>query len=238
MLDLAHVRILVATLLLAGCAAIEPAATTFPAEKRLQAYNAAVVAAAVPPQGGTKTPLLQVEEGEVQVVSWNDPKFYPIGDQTLDRNVWVTIVPQVQNMCRALPNGGTTARMEELLGLAPGDGTGRQMIVMTTETRHLFRPCADPSLDQTTCPLSVPNARPIDYPEDHWNADLAFVLNQASTSYVQTGGYPFTRLGYTYDWNAASPDNVGPSEFLVRNGTKVAVTAQVPTGDYCAAPSG
>lgn len=224
-----------ALVLLAGCATLETPVTP----DRTRIYNAAVLAAAVPPAGGTGVDLLQVPQGRVQVVTWNAAKYYPIGPQPLKltRNVWVTVTPQLQNMCQALPNGGTTDRMEELLGLPPGSGTTRTMIVMAADRSDLFRACANPSLDQKRCPLDVPT-RPDGYPAQDWNADLAFVLNQASSSYVRTNGYPFTRLGYTYDWNAASPTHVGPSEFLVRTGAEVIVQQHQSVAEYCAAPAG
>lgn len=228
-------RILLPILLLAGCANPDRAE----APDRTSIYNAAVVAAAVPPAEGANVDLLQVPDGTVQVVSWNSAKYYPVGPDPLKmtRNVWVTVVPQLQEMCRSLPNGGTTARMEELLGLPPGSGATRTMIVMEASARDMFRPCADPSLNQWRCPLAVPD-RPEGYPAETWNADLAFVLNQASTTYIRTGGYPFTRLGYTYDWSADSPTNVGPSEFLVREGADVIVKQHVGVSEYCAAPAG
>lgn len=222
-------------LVLAGCASIESA----PPPNRTEIYNAAVIAAAVPPAEGASVELLQVPGGTVQVVSWSAARYYPLGPDplTLTRNVWVTVVPQLQEICRALPNGGTTARMEELLGLPPGSGNTRTMIVMEATASDMFRPCADPRLDQRRCTLSVP-ARPGGYPVETWAGDLAFTFYQASTSYVQTGGYPFMRLGYTYDWNADPPTHVGPSEFLVREGADVLVIKHIGVAEYCAGPAG
>jgi len=43
-------------------------------------------------------------------------------------------------------------------------------------------------------------------------------------SYQVPNGYPWTRLGYTYDWNPNSPE-VGLSEYIVRGGSTVTVAA-------------
>lgn len=228
-------KVILPILLLTGCAIQDKSEVA----DRTSIYNAAVIAAAVPPAEDASVDLLQVPDGTVQVVSWNAARYYPLGPDplTLTRNVWVTVVPQLQEICRALPNGGTTARMEELLGLPPRSGNTRTMIVMETAASDMFRPCADPRLDQRRCTLTVPE-RPAAYPADTWAGDLAFTFNQASTSYVQTGGYPFTRLGYTYDWNADSPTHVGPSEFLVREGADVLVKQHIGVAEYCATSAG
>ncbi len=222
-------------LVLAGCASIESAAPP----NRTEIYNAAVIAAAVPPAKGASVDLLQLTGDTVKVVSWNPARYYPISKDPLKlpQNVWVTAVPELATMCQALPGGGTTERMEELLGLPPGEGRDRTMIVMQANSSDMFRPCPDPSLDQQRCSLAVPD-RPEGYPAETWARDLAFTFNQSSTSYVQTGGYPFTRLGYTYDWNADSPNHVGPPEFLVREGASVIVEEHVTTSEYCAPPAG
>lgn len=46
--------------------------------------------------------------------------------------------------------------------------------------------------------------------------------NTWSASYKSEGGYPWTRLGYTYDWGS-SGDKYGLSEFLVREESQVTV---------------
>lgn len=37
------------------------------------------------------------------------------------------------------------------------------------------------------------------------------------------GGYPWTRLGYTYDWGSRSSNKYGLSEFVIMPGSKVEV---------------
>jgi hypothetical protein len=45
-------------------------------------------------------------------------------------------------------------------------------------------------------------------------------------------GYPWTRLGYTYDW-APGASGIGASEFVTRKEMPVIVKAKVPTVAYC-----
>ena len=69
-----------------------------------------------------------------------------------------------------------------------------------------------------------------------------YVLRQMADSFVVGGpagpGYPFTRLGYTYDWNPvnAQPNHYGASEFLVQANTAATVLTQQETDAYCAVP--
>ncbi|MBK8453511.1 MAG: hypothetical protein WAQ53_14365 [Thiofilum sp.] len=45
-------------------------------------------------------------------------------------------------------------------------------------------------------------------------------------------GYPWTRLGYTYDWG--KPNNpIGFSEFVIDKGAKVEVKSVTTTAKYC-----
>jgi hypothetical protein len=46
-------------------------------------------------------------------------------------------------------------------------------------------------------------------------------------------GYPWTRLGYTYDWHPDTPET-GLSEYVIPQGSTVEVHANVETREYCA----
>jgi hypothetical protein len=47
------------------------------------------------------------------------------------------------------------------------------------------------------------------------------------------GGYPWTRLGYTYNWNPEASIE-GTSEFVIPEGTSVEVCGVVPATEFCA----
>jgi hypothetical protein len=47
-------------------------------------------------------------------------------------------------------------------------------------------------------------------------------------------GYPWTRLGYTYNWRPGT-DKYGASEYVVRKGATVNVLDVIPYQQYCAA---
>jgi hypothetical protein len=51
------------------------------------------------------------------------------------------------------------------------------------------------------------------------------------TSYSNTG-YPWTRLGYTYDWGNPKSE-IGLSEFVIKNGAPIKIHSVVNADAYC-----
>jgi hypothetical protein len=47
-------------------------------------------------------------------------------------------------------------------------------------------------------------------------------------------GYPFTGMGYTYDWGASSSGYFGVNEFIVEQGTTLDEVSKVDLGEFCA----
>ncbi|HXO18393.1 MAG TPA: hypothetical protein VOA87_00560, partial [Thermoanaerobaculia bacterium] len=45
--------------------------------------------------------------------------------------------------------------------------------------------------------------------------------------------YPWTGLGYTWDWAADNRDHHGESEFVAPTGTQVTVESVTPIAEYC-----
>ena len=46
--------------------------------------------------------------------------------------------------------------------------------------------------------------------------------------------FPWTRLGYTYDWGE-SENHIGLSEFVVRKGADIEIDSVSTVNDYCQA---
>lgn len=200
-------------------------------------YLKAVEASAVPP-ADAPAQLWPIKGQTATVVSWAGPYYKP-GKTTLEfEALWVTPSPQVQEICQAFPTGEKQAHLEELLGLPPGGGKDRSFVVMTVSTEDMFRPCPDTRVDQATCPMELPKVPPPGVDPGLYQKDLDFLLNQMLTSYRQEGGYPFTRLGYTYNWSPEAETPVGASEYVIRKGSKVEVLKVIPNEAYCAAPTG
>ena len=212
------------------------------------AYQAAIADAAVASPSKI-APLLALPAGPtVSVVSWISDRKTPCAGQSppcemsIGKNpVWVTLAGEVQTQCRSWPlrSDALRRRLEQLLGLPMDPPLPYRMtkfMLLEVPREHLERPCL--GVDETdpvhpTCTLSA---------QPDTSLELrTFVGQQMVDSYVVDGpngpGYPYTRLGYTYDWSStANPKRYGASEFIIAPGTTVKVIAVVPTDDYCSTP--
>lgn len=171
----------------------------------------------------------------VQVTTWTDDAplpgartSLPEGDTlTLTGDVWVTLTPAVQQFCRDVAPTWRTRRLEQRLGLPPYAGYTR-FVTLWVRQADLFRPCPDPETTdrqcQTTPPQPVSRVRVAPEHTEWLEAQFA--------SSHQPGGYPFTGLGYTYDWGRPEQP-VGFSEFVVPDGATVRLKDRSSTAAYC-----
>jgi len=233
-----------AALGLSGCAAIAP--TGMPPGA---AYEAAIADAAVASPRKVSA-LMPLPDGDkVRVVSWVTQSRTPCkapdtscATTTPPDRIWVTLAGEVQARCRAwgLQGDALRQRIEQLLGLPldpPPQFRKAQFVTMEVARERLDRPCLgidESSPQRPVCTVGI---------QANTAADVRdYVLKQMADSFVVGGlggpGYPFTRLGYTYDWNQenAQPNHYGASEFLVQANTSATVITQQDTDAYCARP--
>jgi hypothetical protein len=150
---------------------------------------------------------------------------------TASDDVWVTAVPTLRRFCRSLDRTGEALdrRLAQRLGLPPDAGY-TQFVELWVRPADLVRPCPDPEVSDRECERSPP------IPSEHVRISAShreWFRTLRRTSYGPDG-YPFTGLGYTYDWNPAT-DEVGPSEFVLRSGKPATVKARRSTAAYCRA---
>jgi hypothetical protein len=134
----------------------------------------------------------------------------------------------------------TVKRIHQLLGINPKN-TYEALVEMWVDPNVLFRPSADPEttdheseipkisggswvFPSDSNPFLLPKASLIDLSKKYvakpgdtkWNNYMDWFVNRRNTIYqTSDGGWPWTQLGYTYDWaNRASC--VGLSEFVIR----------------------
>lgn len=144
------------------------------------------------------------------------------------RYTWVTVAPQVSNFCKGLglKDERLTARLEQLLGIPPGNGK-TNFVEFWVNPDDIFRPCADPEINDQECAPNFPRSKFLTISLEY----VSWFFDLRNSSYG-ANGYPWTRLGYTYDWgNPAS--HVGLSEFVVRPGSTVKIKATPSTAEYC-----
>lgn len=166
----------------------------------------------------------------VLVVTWTTgataERYYRVGQDTVGVDVWVTLVPEVQEACQGIPADRLTLRLQMLLGLPPRTES-RTFVIMQAGMADLFRPCLDPDPTTPRCPVTFPSDAPVD------TAYRAWIAEQVVARYQEPpDGYPWTRLGYTYDWHPDTPP-YGASEYVLRRGAIVRVLDKQPTLAYC-----
>jgi len=172
-------------------------------------------------------------KGQLLVVTWTNWNGYDklIGkEMTLSREVWATTAPQLQNFSDKLNLDSTkmVLRLEQLMGLPPHTGKNR-FVEMWVNPSDLFRPCPDPEIIDGTCDLKFPDSEYLTISEEH----KKWIENLQSNSYGDKG-YPWTQLGYTYDWG--NPKNhVGMSEFVIKAQAKVTIKGVSNVYEYCGA---
>ncbi|HEY8379832.1 MAG TPA: hypothetical protein VIK91_25250 [Nannocystis sp.] len=215
-----------------GCSPIEPE----PTNEAL--FQAAVEDASVPEADEIVTDLTAIRDdnpalirdpdGRVLMATWTSWSGYDgMETQGMDLavEVWVTVAPELQTKCRAfgLTEDALDLRLEQLLGLPPGDGKDR-IVQLWVPPEGLFRPSPDPEIDDRSASLDFPPGTS----EEH----RAWIEDLRAASYGEDG-YPWTQLGYTYDWSPDADSEVGLSEFVVRAGTRVIIESVTAQGDYC-----
>lgn len=229
---------------LSGCAAVAPSANSSKA-----VYEAAIADAAVASPRKVSA-LMPLPTGDrVRVVSWVTQSRTPCkspdtscATTTPPDRIWVTLAGEVQARCRAwgLQGDALRQRLEQLLGLPmdpPVQFRKARFVTMELARERLDRPCLGIDESSPQSPVCT-----VGIQADRAPAVRDYVLKQMADSFVVDSpggpGYPFTRLGYTYDWNQvnAQPNHYGASEFLVQASTSATVLTQQDTDAYCAVP--
>lgn len=149
------------------------------------------------------------------------------------RFVWVTHPEELRALCQGRKD--PLLAMQQALGLPPEKRSDVHVFTFDVKPSDLFRPCAS-SADITTtqCSFDLPATASGSPAAEH------FVLKQMMDSYRKgfgSPGYPFTAMGWSYDWDPNSPSNQGVSEYVVRQGAAISnVRSQEPAA-FCQTPA-
>lgn len=198
--------------------------------------------------------------GTVLVVAWTRFPSTFVPGATLQwafDPLFVALPWEASAKCASFPRsqpGALQLRLEQMFGLPPlGAGGARRFVVLRVNASDIFRPCGNPSTTAPNCTSVIPP----NVPESHY----VFYARFSATAYTHPSGFPWTRLGYTFDWSAtlagvlnatASDDDActavsdfeaarqareyGVSEYVVPTGTTVQVVSNLANEDFCAAP--
>ena len=161
-------------------------------------------------------------------------------------NSWVTVVPELKDLLGSSPS---LFRVSQALGLPPPSSTqtlkNTCILELYVSPDNLFRPSPDPEVTDQEAELAFPadGFRKYDdtmlvYSEMPCDASRCpsctqsgkcgmtsyrnWFDNRRTYIYSQTpvsSPYPWTALGYTYDWGNPTPPHYGVSEFVINSGT-------------------
>lgn len=212
-------------------------------------YSAAVADAAKPQKSEIFDGLIVLDKSSDQflwkeingeqyllVSSWKaDTSYYKNDAETGFYNtqsypIWVTIAPELQQRCAQPRFGikeGVNLRLKQLLGLPP-TADKAYFVEFWVRPQDLFRPCPDRETSDAACQIAFPKGTPEAHIE--WVNDLRIdsYYNEAWEA-----NYPWTELGYTYDWNPRNKTHVGLSEFVIAGDKNIVVKGFYTTQAYC-----
>nr|WP_321429358.1 hypothetical protein [uncultured Methanolobus sp.] len=160
----------------------------------------------------------------VLVVTWTKyPESYPVDSNvsTWWGDTWVMVIPELKDFVEQndVQNDELTLRLEQLIGLPHDDGN-EYFVEMWVRPDDLFRPTPDPEVTDTQAQL--------EFNENVSQEHVEWFNSLNNSTYDE---YPWTRLGYTYDWGNPDSD-IGLSEYVIQNSSTVIVSSVSTTSDY------
>ncbi len=171
----------------------------------------------------------------VLVISWmkqSSTQYWPVGQTFKTSNnqahmSWITNAPEMLDFLKKntfKDSSQLHLRIAQLLGMPP-DSQNNFFVEFWVYPENLFRPTPDPEITDHEADLYFPSW----ISQKHRNWFLNEIQNKYDTS--TTNAFPWTRLGYTYDWaNPLHP--VGLSEFVVDTSAVVTVTRTLSSWQY------
>ncbi|MCP5142858.1 MAG: hypothetical protein H6926_01180 [Chromatiales bacterium] len=208
------------------------------------AYQAAIEDARIAEPGEISRSLTAIRPGDpdqfwsndgvddhilmVSFTNWTGYDQHAGKSMTIGNDVWLTVAPQVRNICQALPlsGGALSMRLRQLHGLAP-EANRNRFVEMWVKPGDLFRPSPDPEINDHEANLDFPVSPRSSVSDAHrrWFETLKSIAYDKAR-------LAWTRLGYSYDWG--NPDNpVGLSEFVARAGATVSIHSVASVEEYC-----
>jgi hypothetical protein len=147
--------------------------------------------------------------------------------------IWVTVAPDLQKKLatekrKYKSQKAMDKRLRQLFGLPPGDKK-LYFVEFWVRPADLARPCVDTDVTDNSCELFLPKDATPDC------ESLMWLANQARASFADSSlyrRYPFTQLGYTYDWNPKNKKHEGLSEFVIGSNRNIVVNKVYKTMDY------
>jgi hypothetical protein len=146
---------------------------------------------------------------------------------TENYQIWVTVVPELKKKISPVPPSERLMRLRQLLGLPP-DAVYDCIVEFWVRPQDLFRPCPDNETGDSRCGLEFPDSASREY--------RAWFDSSRIERYYGSGRlyskYPWTQLGYTYDWSAQNKTHIGLSEFVIDRNKNIVIDTIYSLQDY------
>jgi hypothetical protein len=217
-----------------------PAVEWSPPEAELAAlqwaYDLAVArAAGLAAAASTELTPIQASGGAVRVVSFKEVRNSRIAASgALGRHVWVSLPDELRAACAGAAD--PVLALHQVLGLPPRPGR-YLLVAFSIDAARIFRPCADGStIDTPRCgagPAASGGGQ--DAATDTPAGFARKQLRDALPERLHATAYPFTAMGWSYDWNPLAPEPYGISEYVVRPGARVVGIEFVSPNAFCGA---
>jgi hypothetical protein len=172
------------------------------------------------------------DEDYILVVTWKqdisyykkylDSGFYNTGSYPM----WITTAPELLQRMKKENAKDVNLRLKQLLGLPP-NAVYSYFVEFWVKPQDLFRPCPDKEITDNKCDLCFPENTDASY--------TSWVNENRVSRYYQCNideKYPWTQLGYTYDWSPKNESHIGLSEFVIGTNKNIVVKAIYSTEDY------
>ena len=223
-----NIRNLAILIALAGCTLppAGPASLTTGPVPLNTTYEQSIAAAAVKQPDYART--LQPIDASRPTVTVVHVQPYPTIDTK--RYTWVASPAALKALCHGRTD--PLLAIQQALGLPPVNDPAVRVFSFDARPADMFRPCASgPDITTTQCSMDLPvQSSPALAGTEH------FVLKQMMDSYrvgFKYPGYPFTGMGWSYDWDPASSTHQGVSEYVVKPGSVIANVTSVTPAAFC-----
>lgn len=226
------------------------------------AYQHALIKTALHqiPQHSEEKKLAVITENKVTMTVFTRYADFKVGEMVTKDFIWATVAPEVKELCSQYAQSSIAHTSKKslhywitrLLGLPIKQASMRRFVELqlpATQAYYgenasltgIFRPCTDPRImphedNSAICPkLMNPNDPYIASEFKTW------FINNSIASHTLREGYPWTKYGYTYNWNDKGKNPIGVSEFVIAKGTIILVlpnpnnpnTPYLSAEEYC-----
>jgi len=171
-------------------------------------------------------------EEYILVVTWKqnvmhyqkyiDSSFYNTGSNP----IWVTTAPELLHRMKNEKATDVNHRLVQLLGLPP-NAKYNYFVEFWVKAADLFRPCPDKEVSDNRCEICF--STNVDSTYINWINSTRIKSYYNCELYQQ---YPWTELGYTYDWSPENKSHIGLSEFVIGVNKKIKIKAIYTTANY------